>query len=41
MLTKPRTVCACQPAVAMISANAAPFAAFSMAILKKDGQCPY
>ena len=32
MLTKPRTVCACQPVVSMISASVAPLARFIIAI---------
>src|SRR5258706_15162942 len=31
MLTKPRTVCACQPVASMISASVAPLARFIMA----------
>jgi hypothetical protein len=32
ILTKPRTVCPCQPVVAMISASAAPLTRFSSAL---------
>jgi hypothetical protein len=32
MLTKPRTVCFCQPVASMISSSVTPFARFSIAI---------